>query len=270
MNRTSQTSGQGHEGLVQLRCVSWHLSQERLPSPPRPHSGPSPTANAGEPVWHSPYVFAFSSRSPRREFPASFSAFPGFPLPGSCPSAPWGPSGSYLTPKLSVSSSPRPPAGPLRRLRPSALTCEPSPGPSISPVAAATRQSGGGGPLASPPRAVSTPTSSCDSASTASLARALRRQSASKEPIHGLLSAGGGTLTPPGRLVENCESEAPPTPRPRRVLRAAGQGCALLAQVGVHLSPCLILPLVYVQDLAVIPTSATICRVQIGTWLFNT
>ena len=77
-------------------------------------------------------------------------------------------------------------------LRPSALTCEPSPGPSISPVAAATRQSGGGGPLASPPRAVSTPTSSCDSASTASLARALRRQSASKEPIHGLLSAGGG------------------------------------------------------------------------------
>ena len=145
----------------------------------------------------------------------------------------------------------------------------PSPGPSISPVAAATRPSGGGGPLASPPRAVSTPTSFCDSASTASLSRALRRQSASKEPIHALRSAGGGSLAPPGRLVENCESEAPPTPRPRRVLRAAGQGCALLAQVDVHLSACLILPLVQIQDLAVIPTPRTICRVQIGTWLFN-
>lgn len=98
---------------------------------------------------------------------------------------------------------------------PTALTCEPSPGPSISPAAAATRQSGGGGPLASPPQAFSTPTSSCDSASTASLARALRRQSASEKPIPVLLSAGGGTLALPGRLVENCESEATPTPRPR-------------------------------------------------------
>lgn len=104
-------------------------------------------------------VLAFSSRSPRREFPASFSVFPGFLLPGPGPSAPGGPSGSYLTPMPSLSPQPRPPSEPPGQPAPNALTCEPSPGPSISAVAAATRQSGGSRPLASLSGAASTLTS---------------------------------------------------------------------------------------------------------------
>lgn len=45
VNRTTQTPGQGQDGLVPLGCVSGHLCQDPRkgpPSPPRPHRGPSP------------------------------------------------------------------------------------------------------------------------------------------------------------------------------------------------------------------------------------
>lgn len=124
--------------------------------------------------------------------------------------------------------------GPQDSRRPATLTCEPRTGPSISPVTLQTPQRGDCSPLASPPHAASIPLPACGPASAAVASRALCCQSTSGEPIPDLLSAGRGNFLPPGRLMENRESEAPPPVRHRGPLAAPGQDCAQLAQVDVH------------------------------------
>lgn len=82
-------------------------------------------------------------------------------------------------------------------------------------------------PLASPPHAASIPLPARGPASAAVANCALCRQSASREPIPDLFSAGGGTFLPPGRLMDNQESEAPPPASHRDTLPAPGQDCSI-------------------------------------------
>lgn len=151
--------------------------------------------------------------------------------PAQAPPPPEAPLGSRLTP--TPSSSPRPPplSPPQNGQHPAALTCEPSPGPSISPLAATTLQSGRDNPLASSPRTAFTPTSCLRPRLRRGPRRAQCRQSPSGEPIPALPGWGRDF---PLKLLGTRESEAPPLARPRRVLPAPGQDRAVLAGVGVH------------------------------------
>lgn len=129
-------------------------------------------------------VQASSCRCPQR-IPSIILGVSRLPATRPRPLRPRDPSGSFLNPRPRLSEPlrlSRPPGQPA----PAALTCEPRPGPSISPVTGATQQSGGCNPLASPPRACRIPLPARGPASTAS--HALSYNVNRSQEIQSLLS----------------------------------------------------------------------------------